>query len=61
MFNVRIKAPFRGLLDSVASFYDPKRLIERNLPALLEEQEKQQQKAKPPAAPVQPTASEKMP
>ncbi|OJU14752.1 MAG: hypothetical protein BGN95_11810 [Sphingomonas sp. 66-10] len=61
VFNVRIKAPFRGLLDSVASFYDPKRLIERNLPALLEEQEKQQQKAKPPAAPVQPTASEKMP
>lgn len=62
VFNVRIKAPFRGLLDSVASFYDPKRLIERNLPALLEEQERQQQqKAKPPAAPVQPPASEKMP
>lgn len=57
VFNVRIKAPFRGLLDSVASFYDPKRLIQRNLPTLLEEQEK---RAKPPA-PVQPPASEKMP
>ncbi|OJV32160.1 MAG: hypothetical protein BGO24_14660 [Sphingomonas sp. 67-36] len=57
VFNVRIKAPFRGLLDSVASFYDPSRLIERNLPTLLEEQQK---RGKPPA-PVQPTASEKMP
>lgn len=57
VFNVRIKAPFRGLLDSVSSFYDPRRLIERNLPTLLEEQEK---RARPPA-PVQPSASEKMP
>lgn len=57
MFNIRIKAPFRGLLDSVASFYDPRRLIERNLPALLEEQEKRT--AAP--TPVQPPASEKMP
>lgn len=57
VFNVRIKAPFRGLLDSVASFYDPSRLIERNLPTLLEEQQK---RGKPPA-PVQPTVSEKMP
>jgi len=56
VFNVRIKAPFRGLLDSAASFYDPKRLIARNLPTLLEEQQKQ---AKP--APVQPPASGKMP
>ncbi len=38
VFNIRIKAPFRGLLDSAASFYDPKRLIERNLPALLQQQ-----------------------
>jgi translocation and assembly module TamB len=38
VFNIRIKAPFRGLLDSAQSFYDPKRLIERNLPALLEKQ-----------------------
>jgi translocation and assembly module TamB len=40
VFNIRIKAPFRGLLDSAQSFYDPKRLIERNLPQLLEEQQK---------------------
>ncbi len=40
VFNIRIKAPFRGLLDSARSFYDPRRLIERNLPRLIEEQEK---------------------
>jgi hypothetical protein len=55
-FNVRIKAPFRGLIDSAASFYDPKRLIDRNLPALLEEQNK---RADPPT--IQPPASENMP
>ena len=61
IFNVRIKAPFRGLIDSAASFYDPKRLIQRNLPALLEEQRK---RAKPPATtppPIQPAESEKLP
>ncbi len=46
VFNIRIKAPFRGLLDSAQSFYDPKRLIQRNLPALL-----QQQAAPPPPPP----------
>jgi translocation and assembly module TamB len=52
VFNVEIKAPFRGLIDSAQSFYDPKRLIERNLPALLQEQEKQ---SKPPAPTPQPS------
>ncbi|RZM08680.1 MAG: hypothetical protein EOP67_71310, partial [Sphingomonas sp.] len=52
VFNIRITAPFRGLLDSAQSFYDPKRLIQRNLPALLDEQNK---RATPP---VQPPASE---
>ncbi len=47
VFNIRIKAPFRGLLDSAQSFYDPKRLIQRNLPALL-----QQQAAPPPPTPA---------
>ncbi|TCQ09423.1 YdbH domain-containing protein [Sphingomonas sp. PP-CC-3A-396] len=47
VFNIRIKAPFRGLLDSAQSFYDPKRLIQRNLPALL-----QQQAAPPPPNPT---------
>ncbi|MCD2314955.1 YdbH domain-containing protein [Sphingomonas sp. IC-11] len=56
VFNVRIKAPFRGLIDTAASFYDPKRLVERNLPALLEEQNK---RAAPPT--IQPPASENMP
>jgi hypothetical protein len=64
IFNVRIKAPFRGLIDSAASFYDPKRLIQRNLPALLEEQRK---RTTPPApavpapTPIQPAESEKLP
>jgi len=65
VFNLRIKAPFRGLIDSAQSFYDPKRLIARNLPALMEEQKK---RAKPPAktptpapAPIQPPASRTVP
>jgi hypothetical protein len=62
VFNIRIKAPFRGLLDSAQSFYDPKRLIQRNLPALL-----QQQAAPPPPNPtpkpptIQPPASRIVP
>ena len=55
VFNVRIAAPFRGLIDSAQSFYDPKRLIERNLPSLLEAQDK----AAP--GPVQPPASGAVP
>jgi hypothetical protein len=62
VFNVRIKAPFRGLLDSAQSFYDPRRLIQRNLPALLEEQNRAVRPATPPASPapvsIQPSASE---
>lgn len=38
VFNVRISAPFHQLMDSVQSWYDPRRLIERNLPALIEEE-----------------------
>ena len=34
VFNVRIKAPFRGLVDTTSSFGDPRGLIRRNLPAL---------------------------
>jgi hypothetical protein len=61
VFNVRIKAPFRGLIDSAQSFYDPKRLIARNLPALLEEQKKRAQPPAPAPVPIQPPASRKMP
>ena len=53
VFNIRIKAPFRGLLDSAQSFYDPSRLIKRNLPTLLE-----RQKATPL---IQPPASGQVP
>ncbi|MEO5866411.1 MAG: YdbH domain-containing protein, partial [Sphingomonas sp.] len=64
VFNVRIKAPFRQLIDSAASLYDPKRLIERNLPALIEEQDKSTSApAKPssiPTQPIQPPESRSM-
>ena len=66
VFNIRITAPFRGLLDATASFYDPKRLVGRNLPLLLEEQEKRsrlpQPVIQPPIQPpIQPRASEVVP
>ncbi|HVI99197.1 MAG TPA: YdbH domain-containing protein [Sphingomonas sp.] len=64
IFNVKIRAPFRGLLDSAQSLYDPTRLIQRNLPALI----KQQNEAGAPAPsttpadrPIQPTESETVP
>ncbi|WNO54651.1 YdbH domain-containing protein [Stakelama saccharophila] len=68
-FNIRIKAPFRQLIDSVQSYYEPERLIERNLPSLIEEQKNQAQDPKNTAGPssenddgaVQPTESEAMP
>ncbi|WP_010545067.1 YdbH domain-containing protein [Sphingomonas elodea] len=50
-FNVRINAPFRQLLDSVQSWYDPRRLIERNLPALIEEQKRAEEAGKPTVQP----------
>ncbi len=58
VFNVRINAPFRQLLDSVQSWYDPRRLIERNLPALIEEQKRAQEAGQSTAKPtVQPAES----
>ncbi|WP_235525182.1 MULTISPECIES: YdbH domain-containing protein [unclassified Sphingomonas] len=63
VFNVRIKAPFRQLIDSVQNYYDPKRLIERNLPALQAEQRRQEQ-GLPPApldTTIQPSESETVP
>jgi len=64
VFNVTVRAPFRQLIDSAQSFYDPKRLIARNLPALLDEQEKRKagtSPPQPPVAPVQAPESEKRP
>jgi hypothetical protein len=52
-FNITIRAPFRGLIDSAASFYDPQRLVKRNLQALIEEQNRK--------TGVQPPASENKP
>ena len=55
-FNVRITAPFRQLLDSAQSFYDPNRLIQRNLPALIQAQDEatRQKKAASPKQPNNP-------
>ncbi len=70
IFNVRIAAPFRQLIDSAQSYYDPRRLIERNLPRLIEEQNKRVRERAMPGVtpsstqadkPVQPPASEPMP
>lgn len=55
VFNVTIRAPFRQLLESVQSYYDPRLLIERNLPALIEEQQRRQQQD------IQPSESETVP
>lgn len=52
VFNVQIRAPFRQLVDSAQSFYDPRRLVERNLPALLREQNRATSASPPAPAPV---------
>lgn len=52
-FNITVRAPFRGLIDSAASFYDPQRLVKRNLQALIDEQNRK--------TGVQPPASETVP
>lgn len=64
-FNVRIAAPFRQLIDTTQSYFDPQRLIERTLPDLI-----QREKTPPPVAPgtpapvtppIQPTDSKSVP
>ncbi|MBY0519928.1 MAG: YdbH domain-containing protein, partial [Sphingomonas sp.] len=61
VFNVRIAAPFRQLLDSVQSYYDPRRLIERQRAALLEGESDDAAPPPKPSPAVQPPASEPMP
>jgi len=64
-FNVTIRAPFRQLLFSARSLYDPSLLIEQNLPALMEAQKARGQPAVQPPPPlpvtVQPAESEPKP
>ena len=57
VFNITIRAPFRGLIDSAASFYDPQRLVARNLQPLIDEQNRKTQQQ----GGVQPPASENVP
>ncbi|MDH7973075.1 YdbH domain-containing protein [Sphingomonas sp. AR_OL41] len=61
VFNLRITAPFRSLVSTAEDIYDPRRLIERNLPALIEEQNKRARPPTPPPSPVQPSDSRTMP
>ncbi|MDZ7896110.1 MAG: YdbH domain-containing protein [Sphingobium sp.] len=62
IFNVNIRAPFRQLLYSARSFYDPSLLIEANLPALMDAQNRAAGQATPPKPQtVQPSESEKQP
>lgn len=76
IFNIRINAPFRQLLDSAQGFYDPTLLVRRNLPALIHAQEDADKAARNaaapsgarptqtlpgPARPIQPPESEKRP
>jgi hypothetical protein len=71
VFNIRVRAPFRGLIDSAASFYDPQRLVARNLQQLIEEQNRRTapvgsstgapKTTKPLVPPIQPSASEIVP
>jgi len=64
VFNIQVRAPFRQLIDSVQSYYDPGRLIERNLPSLIEDYNARNPDAPiappPPATPdpIQPSESE---
>ena len=54
VFNVRVNAPFRQLISSAKSLYDPSVLIDQNLFTLIEAQ----RKATTPAPAVQPSESE---
>jgi hypothetical protein len=56
-FNVTIRAPFRQLLFSARSFYDPSLLVQQNLVTLMKVQEDAEKKP----APVQPPESENKP
>lgn len=56
VFNVRIAAPFRALLDTARSFYDPSLLMQRNLPDLIA-----REKGAVQPAPIQPGASGPVP
>ncbi|MGN6278517.1 MAG: YdbH domain-containing protein, partial [Sphingomonas sp.] len=65
VFNVTIRAPFRQLIGSVQSFYDPNSLPKYKIKELLdEEQQQNQQQATPTTSakpPIQPPESETVP
>ena len=57
VFNVTIRAPFRQLIGSAQSFYDPSKLPTDKLQTLIEEEKRQATPAKPT---IQPPESETM-
>ncbi|GAA4765975.1 hypothetical protein GCM10023219_08900 [Stakelama sediminis] len=66
VFNVTIRAPFRQLIDSVRSYYDPTTMMQQNLPALIEAEKAKDEKnaaesKTAPDASVQPPESRNMP
>lgn len=54
LFNVTVRAPFRQLIGSVRSFYDPNSLPKDKVKELLDAEQQQQQQAAP-ATPEKPT------
>jgi hypothetical protein len=54
VFNVKIRAPFRSLLNSAQGFYDPTLLVKRNLPALIRQQNDANKPVQPPASETKP-------
>ena len=50
VFNVKITAPFRSLLDGARGFYDPAVAAQRNLPTLIDQEKRNGRPVQPPAS-----------
>nr|WP_255587185.1 YdbH domain-containing protein [Hephaestia mangrovi] len=61
VFNVTIHAPFRQLITSVQSFYDPNSLPKDKIKELLDQEQQQSERTTPAKPPIQPTESETVP
>lgn len=61
VFNVTIRAPFRQLISSAESLYDPSSLPKDQLKTLIDEEKQQSQPATPAKPTIQPPESEPVP